>query len=171
LRYRRTIRAQRATWLIGWLADPTERHRKMAVRTIAVFVLLAGMVTYAVGAEDTIKSGNWEYSATAPGITQLPPGMQRSPDIRFGPEGLTFVRTRCITAADPIPPMYDAGEPCKMDKTEINGGTLSWSVTCATPKITVHQEWIVHYHCDTMDGQVTFQSSTPDHPPIEERSG
>ena len=46
-------------------------------------------------------------------------------------------------------------------------GTLSWSVTCATPKITVHQEWIVHYHGDTMDGQVTLRSITPDHPPIE----
>ena len=62
----------------------------MAVRTTTVFILLARMVTYAVGAEDTIKSGNWEYSATAPRITQLPPGMQPSPDIRFGPEGLTL---------------------------------------------------------------------------------
>jgi hypothetical protein len=54
-----------------------------------------------------------------------------------------------------------------MDKTQVNGGTLSWSVTCATPKITVHQEWIVHYHGETMDGQVTSRSTTPDHTPVE----
>jgi hypothetical protein len=36
-----------------------------------------------------------------------------------------------------------------MDKTHVNGGTLTWSVTCTTPKITVHQEWIVQYHGET----------------------
>ena len=109
--------------LIGSLADLRERGR-----TTAVFILLAGIVTYPAGAEDDIKSGNWEYSVTAPGITQLPRGMQPSPDIRLGPEGLTVIRTRCITTADPFPPTH-AGEPCKMDKTHVNGGTLSWSVT------------------------------------------
>jgi hypothetical protein len=54
-----------------------------------------------------------------------------------------------------------------MDRTDISGGTLSWSVTCATAKFTVHEEWIVHYHGQTMDGQVTLQSTTPDHPPVE----
>jgi hypothetical protein len=153
--------------LIGSLADLRERHGKLAVRTAAVFILLTGIVTHPAGAEDEIKSGNWEYSVTAPGITQLPRGMQPSPDRRLGPEGLTVIRTRCITAADPFPPK-PAGEPCKMDKTHVNGGTLSWSVTCSTtPKITVHQEWIVHYHGETMDGQVTSRSTTPDHTPVE----
>ena len=46
--------------------DPRKRHGKLEVRTTAVFILLAG-VTYPAGAEDEIKSGNWEYSVTAPG--------------------------------------------------------------------------------------------------------
>ena len=104
------------------------RHGKLEVRTITVFILLVGIVTYPASAEDEIKSGNWEYSVTAPGITQLRPGMQPSPEIRLGPEGLTVIRTRCITAANPFPPTQ-AGEPCKMDKPHVNGGTLSWSVT------------------------------------------
>ena len=54
-----------------------------------------------------------------------------------------------------------------MDKPHVNGGTLSWSVTCTTPKITVHQEWIVHYHGETMGGQVTSRSTTPDRTPVE----
>ena len=137
------------------------------IRTTAVVTLLAGMVTWAAGAEDAIKSGNWEYSATAPGITQLPPGVQPSPDMRLEPEGLTFTRTRCITAADPFPPMHNEGEPCQIDKTDVDGGTLSWSMTCATPKITVHEEWIEHYHGETMDGQFTLRGTTPDHPPVE----
>jgi Protein of unknown function (DUF3617) len=152
--------------LIGSLADLRERHGKLAVRTTAVFILLAGIMTYPAGAEDEIKSGNWEYSVTAPDIRELPRGMQPSPDIQLGPEGLTVIRTRCITATDPFPPT-PAGAPCKIDKTNLNGGMLSWSVTCTPPKITVHQEWIVHYHGETMDGQVTSRSTTPDHTPVE----
>ena len=138
----------------------------MFVRMIPVFLLFASLGN-AAGAENAIKFGNWEYSATASGVTQLPPGVQPSPDLRLGPEGLTFSRTRCITSAEPPLPPIKAGEPCKMDKTDVNGGTLSWSVTCATPEITIHQEWIAHYHGETMDGQVTTRSTTSDHPSVE----
>ena len=138
----------------------------MAIRTVAISFLLAVM-TCAAGAHDAIKSGNWEYSVTASGVTQLPPGMEPSSDTRLGPEGLTFVKTRCITAADPFPPMHDSGEVCKMDKTDVNGGTLRWSVTCVTPKITVHQDWVIHYHGETMDGEFTLRGNMPNRPPIE----
>jgi hypothetical protein len=47
--------------------DLRERHGKLEVWTITVFILLAGIVTYPASAEDEIKSGNWEYSVTAPG--------------------------------------------------------------------------------------------------------
>jgi hypothetical protein len=71
-----------------------------------IFMLLV-TAAGAADAEDTIKSGNWEYSATAQGVTQIPPGVQPWPDMRSEPEGLTFVTTRCITAADPFPPMHN----------------------------------------------------------------
>jgi hypothetical protein len=146
----------------GWLI---ERHGEMAIRTTtAVSLALAAMGTCAAGAEDAIKTGNWEYSITTPGITHLPPGMQPSPEMRLEPEGLTFIRTRCVTATDPFPPMPEGeGKPCTMDKTGINGGIVSWSLTCVTPKTTVHADWILHYHGETMDGQVAVSFTYPDH--------
>ena len=140
----------------------------MVVQTTPVFILVTGMAMSAAGDETAIKSGNWEYSAAVAGVTQLPPGMQPSPDIRLGPEGLTFNKTRCITTADPFSPMHDhPGEECKIDKTDVNGGTLSWYVTCTTPKITIREDWIEHYHGETMDGQFTLRSTMPVRPPIE----
>src|SRR5262249_23523205 len=65
----------RHVWLIGSLADLRERHGNLAVRATAVFILFVGIMTYPAGAEDEIKSGNWEYSVTAPGIRELPRGM------------------------------------------------------------------------------------------------
>ena len=137
----------------------------MAIRTLVV-ILLAGM-TSAAGAQDAIKSGNWEYSATAAGVTHLPPGARPSANMRLGPEGLTFVQTRCITTANPFPPPMHGPNVCKMDKTEANGGTLRWSVTCTSPKFTFHEDWVVHYHGETMDGQFTLRTTPPDRPPIE----
>lgn len=140
----------------------------MAVPSIAgsIFVL-AVVAASSASAEDAIKSGNWEYSVTVAGVTQLPSGMPRSPDMRLGPEGLTFTRTSCITAADPFPPMANSGGVCKADKKEVTGGTLHWSATCVTPKTTVHQDWVAHYHGETMDGEYTLRSAMADHPPTE----
>jgi len=133
----------------------------------AVVVLLVCMVTHAAGAEDAIKPGNWEYTSTDPSVTHLPPGVQLPPGGRVGPEGLTITNTRCITAAGPVPSPPKTGDPCKMDKSEVKGGSASWSVTCATPKMTVHQERIEHYHGETMDGQFTLRGTLPGQPPID----
>lgn len=107
----------------------------MAVPSIAgsIFVL-AVVAASSASAEDAIKSGNWEYSVTVAGVTQLPSGMPRSPDMRLGPEGLTFTRTSCITAADPFPPMANSGGVCKADTKEVTGGTLHWSATWSPPR-------------------------------------
>jgi hypothetical protein len=75
----------------------------MAVRSIAGSIFaLAVVATSSASADDAIESGNWEYSVTVPGVTQLPAGVQ-PPGMRLGPEGLTLTRTRCVTAADPFP--------------------------------------------------------------------
>ena len=126
---------------------------------------LAAVSTSTASAEDTIKFGKWEYLVTDPGVTRLPSGMQPSPNMRLGPEGLTFISTRCITATGPFP-MQDT-DVCKVEKTDVNGGTLLWSVNCTAPKFTTHQEWVLHFHAETMDGQFTVRITMPDHPPIE----
>src|SRR5215469_7251044 len=91
----------------------------------AVIVLLVGMVAHAAGAEDAIKPGNWEYAVRDPNVTHLPPDVQLPPGARVGPDGLSIITARCITAAGPLPSPPKTGEPCKIDKSEINGGTAS----------------------------------------------
>jgi Protein of unknown function (DUF3617) len=152
-----------------------KKRGKQAVATpskrptgLPLFFMLLAIAAAAAYAEDTIKSGNWEYSATAQGVTQLPPGVQLSPEMRLGLEGLTIVTTRCITAADLFPPMHNMPEGCKIDKTDTNGRTLSWSMSCISPNnITSHLERIEHYHGETMDGQFTVRTAVLDHPQIE----
>jgi hypothetical protein len=146
-------------------ARPTKAQEKWP--SGALMFLLLAVAAAAADAEDAIKSGKWEYSATAPGVTQLPPGVQPSPDMRLGPEGLTFVTTRCITSADPFPPMHNMSEGCKVDKADMNGGTLSWSISCVTPNTTVHLERVEHYQGATMDGQFTVRTIISGHPQIE----
>jgi hypothetical protein len=136
-------------------------------RPSAVIVLLVAPVAHAAGAEDAIKPGNWEYTWTDPSITHFPPNVPLPPGARVGPDGLTSTNTRCITAAGPAPSPPKTGEPCRMDKSEVNGGTASWSVTCVNPKTTVHVVMIEHYHGETMDGQHTLRSALPGHPPFE----
>jgi hypothetical protein len=147
--------------------------RLSSVRIAGVLVVVAVAWACAAGAEDAIKPGEWEFSTLEPGVTHLPPGVQASPGMRLGPEGLTVSRTECISATNPFPPNAqmsappDANHPCKIDKTDVNGGTVRWSTTCATPQVTIKWEGVVHYHGETLDGTLTVHSTTPGHPPIE----
>jgi hypothetical protein len=140
--------------LIGSSADLRERHGKLAIRTIAVFTLLIGIVPCQAGADDAIKFGRWEYSMTEPEVVQLPRSIHLFPK-------MTSMSTTCITATDPIG--FPIDEPCKMDKIDLNGGTLRWSVICTKPPATTTLEWIEHYHGETMDGQVNNRTDWPDH--------
>jgi hypothetical protein len=144
------------------------------VRATAVLILAVEGWTCASSAEDLVKPGKWEFSTLAPGVMQQPPGVQPSPEMQRGPQGLTFSRTECITADNPLPPdarepstPRDADHPCTITKTAVNGGTISWSRSCVTPPYIVDIEGIVHYHAETLDGMLTFRGTTVGHPPIE----
>ena len=138
---------------IGSSADLGQRQRKSAIVTIAVFTLFIGIAPCA-RADDAIKFGNWVYSMIVPEITQLPRDVYLSPR-------MTFQDTRCITATDPVG--FATHGPCKIDKIDLHGGTLRWSVICTMPPATTTLEWIEHYHGDTMDGQVNHRTNWPDH--------
>jgi hypothetical protein len=140
--------------LIGSSADLGEQHRTLAIRTIAVFTLLIGIVSCQADADDAIKFGKWEYSMTEPEVVQLPRSIHLFPK-------MTSMSTKCITAPDPIG--FPIDEPCKIDKIDLNGGTLRWSVICTKPPATTTLEWIEHYHGETMDGQVNNRTNWPDH--------
>jgi hypothetical protein len=49
----------------------------------------------------------------------------------------------------------------------VSGGTVRWSWSCATDKVTVQFEGVVHYHGETLDGELTMRTNTADQPPIE----
>jgi hypothetical protein len=110
-----------------------------------------------------------------PGVTHLPPELlQQYPAVRVGPNGMTISHTECTSSDNPLPAMargpsapQDANRPCKADKTEVSGGTVSWSWTCATAAI--NSEGVIHYHDhgETLDGEYTVHTSTAGHPPIE----
>ena len=144
------------------------------VRTTAVVILAAGLGASAVLAEDQIKAGKWEFSALAPGVTRVRSGVQLPPGTQIGPAGMTFSHTECISPDNPLPPMArepsaltDANHSCKIDKTEVSGGAVSWSMTCTTTQTTIHEEWIVHYHGETLDGEFTVRVTNAGRPPIE----
>ena len=44
-------------------------------------------------------------------------------------------------ARGPSTPRYGQ-QACKIDKTNVSGGTVSWSMTCAMPEIIQHAIWL-----------------------------
>jgi hypothetical protein len=104
--------------------------------TTLVMLLGAGLPTTTPEAEDaSVKAGKWEFSIAA------------------------LSRSGCISAENPLPPMArgpaepaDANHPCKVITPEVNGAAVSWSTICTTDKATITEEWIVHYHGETLDG-------------------
>ena len=139
--------------LIGSSAD-LRRRRQLSFMTIARFTILISIAPCQARAADAIKFGNWVYSMTVPEVTQLPRGVYMSPD-------MTFQDTKCVTAADPVG--FATYRACKLDKIDLNGGTLRWSVICTKPPATTTLEWIEHYHGKTMDGQINQRTIGPDY--------
>jgi hypothetical protein len=130
------------------------------VRTTAVLILVAEVWACAASAQDAIKPGKWEISTVLPGYTQPPPGMQLGPGQSFGPEGLTTIITKCVSTTNPpFPPKAPpegANSPSKMEKSDVNGDTATWTMNCGASKgATFNIEGIVHYHDDTLDGTST----------------
>jgi Protein of unknown function (DUF3617) len=58
-------------------------------------------------------------------------------------------------------------QACKIDKTNISGGTVSWSMTCAMPHIMINVDGVVHYHGVTVEGEYTVHGIIPGQPPID----
>ncbi len=83
--------------------------------------------------------------------------------------GLALRETVCIASDDPLPPMARGPstprygqQACKIDKTNISGGTVSWSMTCAMPQIIINVDGVVHYHGVTVEGEYTVHGVIPE---------
>ena len=134
--------------------------------TVAVF-LFATQGTCAAQADDAIRPGKWAFSAVVSEATAP-----------FGAElrsnRLELRETVCIASDDPLPPMARGPstprygqQACKIDKTNISGGTVSWSMTCAMPQIMINVDGVVHYHGVTVEGKYTVHGVIPGQPPIK----
>jgi len=134
--------------------------------TVAVF-LFATQGTCAAQADDAIRPGKWAFSAVVSEATAP-----------FGAElrsnRLALRETACIASDDPLPPMARGPstprygqQACKIDKTNISGGTVSWSMTCAMPQIMINVDGVVHYHGVTVKGEYTVHGVIPGQPPID----
>jgi hypothetical protein len=140
------------------------------VRATVVALLTAGLGARVAGADDQIKAGKWEFTVQMSGVTKLPRELAQVPGVHVGPSGVTISHTECTRVDSPLPGVARgpaAGQPCKADKTAVNGGTVRWSWGCATAKATVHSEGVLHYHGETVDGEYTFRTSLSGHPPFE----
>ena len=134
--------------------------------TVAVF-LIATLGTCAVQADDAIRPGKWAFSAVVSEATApLGAGLRSN--------RLALRETVCIASDDPLPPMARGPstprygqQACKIDKTNISGGTVSWSMTCAMPQIMINVEGVVHYRGVTLEGEYTVHGEIPGQQPID----
>ena len=66
----------------------------------------------------------------------------------------------------PSTPRYGQ-QACKIAETNVSGGTVSWSMTCAMPQIMINVDGVVHYHGVTVEGEYTVHGVIPGQPPID----
>src|SRR6516164_9715250 len=130
-------------------------------RTTVAVILFATLGTCAAQADDTIRPGKWAFSAVVSEATAPLGAELRS-------NRLALRGTECIASDDPLPPMARGPstprygqQACKIDKTNVSGGTVSWSMTCAMPQIMINVDGVVHYHGVTVEGEYTVHGTIP----------
>ena len=140
---------------------------KLRPRTTAPVILAANLCTYAAQADDAVRPGKWAFSA----VVSEP---SASLGAELGSNGLALRKTECIASDDPLPPMARGPstpryghQVCKIDQTNVSGGTVSWSMTCTTPQIMINVDGVVHYHGVTVEGEYTVHGVIPGQPPID----
>ena len=136
-------------------------------RTNVAVILFTTLGTCAAQADDAARPGRWAFSAVVSG-SRAPLGAESMSN------GLALRETECITSDDPLPPMARGPstpryghQVCKIDQTNVSGGTVSWSMTCAMPQIMIKVDGVVHYHGVTLDGEYTVHGVIPGQLPID----
>ena len=121
-------------------------YGKPRPRTNVAVILFTTLGTCAAQADDAARPGRWAFSAVVSG-SRAPLGAESMSN------GLALRETECITSDDPLPPMArgpttprNGHQACKIDQTNVSGGTVSWSMTCAMPQIMINVDGVVHYY-------------------------
>ena len=106
---------------------------------------------------DTVKPGQWEFTSQMemPGMPKLPPGAQLPANVQPQPGGMKSSYKTCVDTERAVP--SDPRGQCKIDQVQRNGGTVTWTGSCATAQGTVRSEGVAHYSGDTMEANLTTQ--------------
>lgn len=117
-----------------------------------VWLTLAILMGTSVSAEElALNKGKWEFSIQS--------GMTHASNI--GKTNTTMStkktkRTQCLTRKSPVPPSWP-GE-CKVEKYQIKGNTVIFSVVCETKSGPVAGEGTATYDGDAMRGRMEMRS-------------
>jgi hypothetical protein len=119
----------------------------------------AGSVSAALAAEE-IKGGKWQFTTQM----QLPAPAQSAPSgSNAAGSSAPMTLTACIDAANPIP---TEGQ-CKVDRVDRRGGSVTWAMTCNTPRGAIQSAGSARYTGDTMQGTMTARIPGPNGQPID----
>lgn len=131
------------------------RCTKLAICGLAMLGAMAGLAIRAPAA-DAIKGGSWEFISQLQGapMPHPQPGTQSPPG-----GGIAATQTLCIEPDKAVP--TDPRQGCRIDRTQRNGGTVSWSGSCTTQQGTVRSDGVAHYSGETMDGTLTTRIPQP----------
>ena len=131
-----------------------------ASQAILLAMLFAGLAPAIARGADEIKSGKWQFTTQMqmPGIAQSPPGSQ--PTSAGSPD---MTRVACITPANPIP----AEAQCTTDSVNHNGATVTWTMTCNSPRGPVRSAGSGRYAGDTMEATLTARVPGPNGQPVD----
>ena len=109
----------------------------------------------------TVKPGRWEFVAQlqTPATSQLPADTQ----LPLGAEpqsggGIKTSYFGCVASEKAVP--VEFGPQCKLDSTERNGPTITWSMTCTNAQGAVRSDGVAQYSGETMEA--TMVSHLPD---------
>lgn len=131
----------------------------MKIETAVIGMLFAAvsalMAPVAARAADEIKGGKWQFTTQ---MRMPPPG---------GDAAMT--RTACVDPANPVPAETRQGNvQCKLDRMQRQGGTVSWSMTCAAPQgPPIRSEGVAHYRGDAMEATLTAHMIAPNGQPFD----
>jgi Protein of unknown function (DUF3617) len=126
---------------------------------ILLAALLTGSLSLAARGADEIRAGKWQFTTQM----QMPVAAPTQAGTQARPGGTpNMTRTACIDASNPVPAETQQGNiQCKVDRVERNGGAVTWSMTCNSPRGLIQSAGAARYSGDTMEATLTARVPGP----------
>lgn len=109
-------------------------------------LLFSAAFSYDAIAAPNMHPGRWEITSTID-----------MPGMAFTMPASTV--TQCITATELVPQVQQETEKCRMLENQVDGDTVTWTVTCESGGGTMTSKGKVVYHGDSFAGTVATTGS------------